>query len=208
MRKNPFLLTAAILLFVQPVFAALYPFEIFSENGSYWNHPGINIFMDVFSSNNGDSTAMFTFYNNSTIDCVVTRIYFDDDNFLEGSALNIINGPGTLFDKNFPGPGNIPGGNEIDFTADKQFNVGARSPSPENGINSISAGETVTLEFELSGGGLQDILNELDNGDLRVAVHIMSFPDGSSNGAVNVPEPATLCLLGLGGLLFGKRKKA
>ena len=163
--------------------------------------------MDVFSDDGGDSTVRFAFYNNSKVDCVVTRIYFDDGTLLDGSTRNIINSPGTLFNENFPGPGNVPGGNEIDFIADKEFNVGAESPSPENGINSILAGETVTLEFELLSGGLQDILDELNNGDLRVAIHIMSFPDGSSNGAVNIPEPATICLLGLGGLLFGKRKK-
>jgi PEP-CTERM motif-containing protein len=212
MRKKQFLLTAVVLLFVssfvQSAFAVLYPFEIFSENGSYWDDPGINIFMDVFSDGSSDSTAKFVFHNNSTVDCVVARIYFDNTNLLEGSVLNIINGPGTLFNEGFPGPGNIPGGNEIGFVADKEFNVGAESPAPKNGINSILANETVTLEFELLNGGLQDILNELNSGSLRVAVHVMSFLDGSSNGAVNVPEPATICLLSLGGLLFRRRKSA
>jgi len=164
--------------------------------------------MDVFSDDSSDSTAKFAFYNNSTVDCTVTRIYFDDGTLLGGSDLNIINSPGTLFNEGFPGPSNIPGGKEIGFVADKEFNVGAESPPPENGINSILAGETVTLEFELSGGSLQDVLNELNDGSLRVAVHVMCFPDESSNGAVNVPEPATMCLLGLGGLLFCRRKKA
>ncbi|MHC4571235.1 MAG: PEP-CTERM sorting domain-containing protein [Planctomycetota bacterium] len=34
------------------------------------------------------------------------------------------------------------------------------------------------------------------------------MPDGSSESAVNVPEPATICLLGLGALVLSRRRRS
>ncbi len=182
--------------------ATIYQFEIFTNNGNFNDDPGINIYMDV---DNGDSIAEFTFYNDSTVQSTITNIYFDDGTLI-GATLGIINGPGTLFAED--GPTNLPGGNIIGFDADREFNIGATQPPPDNGINNIGPGEWVTIEFDLVGGTLQDVLDELNSGALRVGVHIQDFTDGSSESAVNVPEPATICLFGLGGLaLLRKRKK-
>ncbi len=183
-------------------FAALYPFEIFTDNGDFNDDPGINIYMDVW---NGDNVAKFTFYNDSTIQSSVTNIYFDDG-VLIGATLGIINGSGTDFAED--GPGNLPNGNDIGFDADREFNIGSNPPPPSNGINNIGVGEWVTIEFDLLGGSLQDVLDELNDGSLRVGIHIQDFTDGSSESAVAVPEPATVLMFGLGGLaLLRKRKK-
>ena len=183
-------------------FATIYPFTIFTDNGDYNDDPGINIYMDVW---NGDNIAYFTFYNDSTVQSSITNIYFDDGTLI-GATLDIINGPGTLFAED--GPDNLPGGSIIGFNADREFNIGATPPPPDNGINNIG-GEWVTIEFELLGGTLQDLLNELNSSALRVGIHIQNFTDGSSESAVNeIPEPATVLIFGLGGLaLLRKRKK-
>ena len=184
-------------------FGTLYPFTIFTNDGDYNDDPGVNIYMDV---DNGGNIAKFSFYNDSTVESTVTRIYFDDGTLL-GATQGIINGPGTDFVEKYPGPGDVPGHNIIDFNADREFNIGADSPPPVNGISNIGVGEWVTIEFELVGGTLQDVLNELNDGSLRVALHIQAFADGSSESAVNaIPEPATVLLLGLGGLVLRKRR--
>ncbi len=189
------------ILFLQTSYAAIYPFEIFTDNGNFNNDPGVNVWMEV---SNGDNIVEFTFYNDSTVQSTVTNIYFDDGTLI-GATLSIINGAGTLFAED--GPNNIPGGEEIFFDADREFNVGAEPPPSSNGINHIGIGEWVTIEFELVGGTLENVLNELNLGTLRVGLHIQDFTDGSSESAVNiVPEPATMCLLALGGLILRKRK--
>ena len=186
------LLAVVLCAFSYPVSATLYPFEIFTSNGLYYDDPGVDIYMDV---GNGGSIVDFTFYNDSTVQSSITNIYFDDGTLL-GATLSIINGSGTLFAEN--GPDNLPNGVEIGFDADREFNIGSVSPPPNNGVNNTGPGEWVTIEFALVGGTLQNVLDELDSGALRVGMHIQNFPAGSSESAVNVPEPTTIALLGLG----------
>lgn len=180
-----------------------YPFEIFTDNGPYNDSTGF--YMDV---DNGGSSVDFTFYNSSTIQSSITNIYFDDGTLI-GATQSIINGSGTFFIEDF-GPGNLPGGNDYPggFNADKQFNVGADPPPPADGINNTGDGEWVTIRFELVGGTFQDVLGELDSGTLKVGIHIRDFPLGSSESAVNVPEPTTILLLGLGGLVLLRKRRA
>ena len=184
--------------------ATIYPFEIFTDNGDFNDDPGINMYMDVY---NGGNIAQFTFYNDSTVQSTITNIYFDDGTLI-GATMGIINGPGTDFDENEPNPNNLPGGNTIGFDADREFNIGPEPAPPTNGINNIGAGEWLTVEFALIGGTLQDVLDELSNGSLRVGIRIQNFTDGSSESATAIPEPATVLMFGLGGLaLLRKRKK-
>ncbi len=195
--------TLVCTLGVGSTFATIYPFEIFTDNGDFNDDPGINMYMDVY---NGGNVAKFTFYNDSAVQSTITNIYFDDGTLI-GATLGIIDGPGTDFDENEPNPSNLPSGNTIGFDADREFNIGPEPAPPANGINNIGAGEWVTIEFDLVGGTLQDVLDELNNGSLRVGIRIQNFTDGSSESAV-VPEPATVLMFGLGGLaLLRKRKK-
>lgn len=194
--------------------AVIYPFEIFTSNGPYYNDPSVDLSMDV---TNDGGVADFTFYNNSTVDCCITRIFFDNGVLL-GATLSIVNGSETDFSEIYPGPGDLPGGNLINFSADKEFNSGAEAPPPENGVNnvidSIAAGEWVMLSFELiNGGTLSKVLAELDSAILRVGLHVQGFPgepspDDYSESAVNIPEPATICLLGLGALALLRKRRA
>ncbi len=197
--------TLVCTLGVGSAFATIYPFTIFTDNGNFNDDPGINMYMDVW---NGGSVAKFTFYNDSTVQSTITNIYFDDG-VLIGATLGIINGSGTDFDENESNPNNLPGGNIIGFDADREFNIGPEPAPPANGINNIGVGEWVTIEFDLVGGTLQDVLDELNSSSLRVGIRIQNFTDGSSESAVNeIPEPATVLVFGLGGLaLLRKRKK-
>lgn len=178
--------------------AVVYPFEIFTATGY-----DVNLTVNVF---NGEGVAKFTFYNDSVDDCSIARIYFDDGTLL--GVDSVVNGPGTNFASVFPGPGNMPSGEDIGFYADREFSIGGVAPPPEDGINNIPAGEWATVTFDLGGGTLAQVLEELDNGSLRIGLHVIAFGDGSSQSAVNVPEPATMMLLGFGGLALLRRRRA
>ncbi len=72
----------------------------------------------------------------------------------------------------------------------------------------MEPGEWVTIKFDLMGGGtLDDVIDELSDGTLRIGIKVQSFPGGSSESGVNVPEPVTVALLGIGALFMLKRKR-
>ncbi len=186
-----------------PLQAVIYPFEIFT-NSIYDDDPGINIYVDVF---NGNGTAKFQFFNDSTIASSITGIYFDDGTLLDINSID--HGPGTLFAQP-ASPGNLPSGNDLfpPFITTGEFSVDGSPPPPLDGVNN-NAGEWVTIIFDLKNGGtLQDVLDELDDGTLRIGLHITAIGvDEESESAVNgVPEPATICLFGLGAVLLRKRR--
>ena len=102
----------------------------------------------------------------------------------------------TAFNKT-PSPGDLPSGNLLvpPFVADKEFSIGAASPPPWRGVNNgDTLNEWVTISFQLS-GDLTTLLGELNNGTLRVGLHVIGLPDGSSESAILIPEPATVLLL-------------
>jgi hypothetical protein len=209
MKKRIISILPIIFVFALAQFssAVIYPFEIFTDNGPYWDDPGMDCYVDV---TNGGGTVDFTFYNASTVDCAIAAVYFDDGSLLGIS--NIINGPGVEFTDPAKSA-DLPAGNTLDppFETTADFSAKGVQPPPFNGVNNTlfpDDVEWVTITFDLiNGGTLQDVLNELNTGQLRIGIHITSFPDGSSESAVNVPEPATLCLLAFGGLVLCKRRK-
>ena len=209
MRRSLVLLVLAVVLMsAQVVTAELYSFYIFTDNGYYYDDSGIELLVDV---TNGDGQVDFTFYNESELACTIASIYFDDGSLLGISG--VIDGPGTNFDT--PAKSiDLPAGNLLDpdFDTTEAFSAVGQQPPPFNGVNN-SMDEWVTITFDLlEGGTLQDVLDELDTGILRIGLHITSFPDGSSESAVNypypVPEPATVGLLALGGLVLLRVRKS
>jgi hypothetical protein len=142
------------------------------------------------------------------VDCSIASIYFDDGLLLGIS--NIINGPGVQF--TFPSdPANLPAGNTLDppFETTSDFSAKGIQPPPVNGVNNTESNEPlewVTIQFELINNSLfTDVINELATGELRIGIHITSFPDGSSESAVTIiPEPATLFLLSFGAVITRK----
>lgn len=87
-----------------------------------------------------------------------------------------------------------------------------------SGQNAIGAGETFIFKFVINGPGtytgdsfssLLSVNLEGEDGDPMFAVgHFVQGPgDASAYGATNVPEPATVTLLGLGSLLLCRRRK-
>ncbi len=80
------------------------------------------------------------------------------------------------------------------------------SSDPPPSTNGIDPGEEVAIIFDLIGGKtFENVIAELDDRTVRIGIHVIDLPDGSSEGATT-PEPATLGLLVLGALLALKRR--
>lgn len=166
------------------------------------------ISLDVTSP--ASEQALFEFSNSGPEMITLARIYFDDGSLM--TLLNSSNGPGVNFTEDpFPGPNDLPGGENTfptPFETTTGFLSGATSPPPTDGLE---PGETVGLLFSLDGGKtFNDIIAELDDGTLRVGVHLINFTSGGSESLVSfIPEPGSgaLFALGLGGLAALARKR-
>ena len=185
--------------------AGLYPLEIFTNNGVYYNSLDLDLYVVV--SNGGAGQVDFTFYNESLVESSIARIYFDDNSLL--GVAGIIDGEGTSFSQ--PGtPGNLPGSNSLEppFVTTGGFSIGGDAPPPTNGVNPVDPGdplEWVKITFNYD-GAFAAVIDGLNTGAIRIATHIIALPDGSSESAVTVPEPATICLLGLGTLVLLRKR--
>jgi hypothetical protein len=208
-RRFRIIVAAAIVSFICVIF--VYPsqasfvcnFDIFNSGNGHNNDPGANMFV-VVSVDNGEVD--FTFHNENSFKSSIARIYFETGSL--GDILSITNGPGTNFSEDFPGPGNLPGGHSLNPSFNADISIGAHAPPPKNGINPT---EWITVSFDLPAGQTEEtIADELYSGQMRMGLHALGLPDGSSVSAISTPspEPATLSLIGLGALsLFAKRSK-
>ena len=191
---------------VRPLQAGyMYPIEIFTSNGNYYDSPDFNICVEV--SNPGQQKADFTFYNNSSINSCVAEIYFDSGSIF--SFAGITNGPGTFFERPTT-PKNLPAGKTLNpsFVTSNELSFGAFSPAPKNGINP-NPGEWLKISLNINGDTLfEEIADRFNTGDIRIGAHIIALPDGSSESGINIPEPLTFCFVAAGALAFLRRRKA
>jgi hypothetical protein len=144
-------------------------------------------------SDPGNGLVRFDFENIGPDHFEIARIYFDGS---LGGLDEIIEEPGRTDFRVGGSPPNLPAGQEEDpaFEADRVFS--AVEPPSQNGVG---PGELVALVFELSLGQTVDELErQLISGELRAGVHAIAFDSGGSESLVNVPEPSSLALTGLG----------
>ena len=165
----------------------------------------IDIYVDVSADSD---QVQFEFHNESDIDSSVKSIYFEDG-VLDGIA-GFEFGDDTLFEETEK-PGNLPAGNSLSEKFETAYSAVAVPPAPFNGIGS---GEQFTIIMNLdAGSSYADLLDELDDNSLRIGAHVIALPDGSSLSVMSnpppseVPEPATIAILGIGGLCLIRRKK-
>ncbi|NET40103.1 MAG: hypothetical protein F6K19_50560 [Cyanothece sp. SIO1E1] len=175
------------------------------------------LFLEVTDAGNGQ--ALFTFLNQGPDAASITQIYFDDeDNSILSDIALVDDSAGGVSFEEARRPGNLPGGNPIDFDAD--FEV---SPTSRGGVanNGISPTESLGITFDLA-GTFDNLINELSNGELMVGFHVQAFQDGGSESFVSVrppenpptgnsqdiPEPGTAVAMGLFALgTFSLKKK-
>lgn len=162
------------------------------------------LFVDV--SDAGANQVLFTFRNTGPDQSVISEIYFDDDSLL--STVSITDGQADVDFVLFASPSNLPGGRLLDpaFEASADLCAESARPGPKKGVN---PGQQVGVLFDLQAGGtFQDVVNELNDRTLRIGIHVIGFENGGSESFVNVPEPAAIWLVGLGGLALLRKRSA
>ena len=170
--------------------------------GEYYDSYDLNLYVKV--SNGEANQVNFTFYNESLIDSSISRIYFSDgDGSLSGIA-GITDGPGTSFSQ-LARPANLPSSNTFEppFMTAEGLSADSNPPLPHNGVN---PGEWVQFTLD-NNGTFENVIDGLNTGSIRIGVHVIALPDGSSVTAIAVPEPATVILLGTAGLWIFTRKR-
>jgi hypothetical protein len=181
---------------------AAYHFDVFTSNGSYYNEPGTNMYAEM---SGGTGQVDFTFHNENSFPSSIARIYFETDSLL-GDIVSITNGPGTDFSLDYPGPVNMPAGRTLDPLFKADISIGAESPPPKNGIN---PSEWLKVSFGLPAGKtLATIADLIERDELRIGIHVLALPDGSSEVAImDAPDPATIMLFGFGALAVLRRRR-
>ena len=162
----------------------------------------------------GDPTATFRFYNVGSQPSSITDIYIQDGHLC--SLLYIVDkddppggpygDPGVDFEIGAT-PGHLPDEQYANppFVATKRFSMDSDPPVQPNGINPT---EWLIAVYSVPQGcTIYDIEQEVSSGVLRIGYHVQGFSDGGSASFVNTPEPASLLLLGLGTLVFLKKRK-
>lgn len=150
-------------------------------------------FVDV---TNGNQSATFTFRNEGPLPAVITEIYFDDGSLL--GIASIFDNPPSVDYVQGANPPDLPGANNISppFQVTAGFLAEPVMPPFHSGVG---PGEQVAIVFDLvNGGTLQDVIDEIVDGTLRIGIRGQGFDGGGSEAFVNVPEPSGLALLAIG----------
>lgn len=145
----------------------------------------------------------FVFYNTGTAASAITRVYFAGGSLLNVDYLE--NDPPNVVFTADNTPGELPGGGTLEqpFLTTYSFT----STSLSAGVN---PGESWGIVFNLvAGKTLNDIVEELGSGVLRIGLVVDGFASGGPESFVNepIPAPASLLLgaIGLAGAMARRR---
>lgn len=202
--------TCGSCLIATPAQAVTFKFDNITHNSTVNEAAGESqLFLDVTNASGSDtgsalsaSQVLFKFSNPITgAASSITQIYFDYSktwiDLFQGLATNGITGSGSgvKFEQS-TGNLNLPGGNNVNFSAD--FGVEAKK---QGGVanNGVNTGEFVSVLFNLkSGKTLQDVLNSMNDGSLRAGFHVQAFANGGSEAFVNLPTTTNTGTTGTG----------
>ena len=150
--------------------------------------------LTVDVSNPAAAVIRFQLANAGPAASSITDVYFDNGP-LQALSL-ILNTAGSVEFSPFASPPNLPGGNLLSppFETTRGFSADSDSPVQPMGVN---PGESLGILFLLEPGtSFADALAGLEDGSLRIGIHVQGFSSGGSESFVNaVPEP--LGLLGV-----------
>jgi hypothetical protein len=148
----------------------------------------------------------FHFTNSAAIYCSIMEVYFDDGPMLGIASLGQ---QGCSFAGGSANPSNLPGGSNLTppFVATQSFSADAGSGGPTQGIDTST--DFLDMTFTLiNGNTFASIVDALNDGALRIGLHVISIGNGASDSFVNggpgptvpLPPAALTGLLGMGGV--------
>ncbi len=160
----------------------------------------------TFSTSLNSGQILIAFTNAVGIDSAISEVYIDDGTIVGQSAVLNSLGGFTQFTGGGANPGNLPEGNTLSppFVATSAFSADAVG-NPSRGVDAND--DILGIVYDLLPGlSLTDVQTALDDGTLRIGMHVRSIgSQGQSDSFVN-PEPATLALMGLGGIAVLRRR--
>jgi len=128
------------------------------------------LFVDVLADTLGDDQVIFQFRNIGPEASSIADVYFDNG-ILLGIASIDNSDPGVAFSQH-ASPGNLPSHNSIvpAFQTTAGFGADSDPPVQPKGVN---PSEMMGITFDLiNGGTVQDVLDELANGEICVGIHV------------------------------------
>ena len=139
------------------------------------------ISMEVTDPVLGDDSVRLTFSNAGPDSSSLTAVYFDDGVIV---TLTVVPTPGVAFTAGSASPPDLPGGSTLTPPFVTTENLAADAdPSPA--LNGVNPTESLVLDLDLQvGSTLQDVLDQLASGVLRVGVKVQSFSGGGSESLV------------------------
>ena len=203
----------ALLFWTNAAFAYLYGFEcITDKNASNAMIGESQLFVEVLPYI--DNQVVFWFKNIGPEPSSIEGIYFDDGSLLQLAELIDEDDSGGMPGVDFSqgaSPPDLSGGNTLDpaFDVTAGFLADSDPPTSHNGVN---PGEILGIVYTLHTGlALDDVINDLASGALRIGVHVIAFDYGGSESFVNsavvpIPGAALLFVPGLGMLAWIRRR--
>jgi hypothetical protein len=215
--KRTFLTIIILAFFVVNAHSAkaeMFGFEPITANSADRYTMALQLSCELTSP--ASNQVLFTFYNDgpsgsaydvaTALSGSIAEIYFDSRGVLSSGILSLVEPSGVNFDivnvvskPGGPKP-NLPGAENASpsfSTSIGNYAAAAVSPAPSNGVNS---GEYLGILFN---GSLTDVLAAINDGSLRMGLHVTGINGGTSDSYINtrttVPVPGAV-LLGLLGL--------
>lgn len=158
-------------------------------------------------SDKGGGQVTFRLSNSAQIRSSISEVYYDNRGSSPLSALLLpLLQQGASFSAPGASPGNLPSGENLTpaFNANVAFSADA-SGNPSAGLD--VATDYLEMRFQLAAGKtFNDVVSALNNGDLRLGLHVRSIGVGAgsdsfvSNGVAIVPLPPAAWA---GGALLG-----
>ncbi len=197
MLKKISFIFALLLGLVSPTYAATYSFQEITNNSPIDLASQLSV--DVTGVSGG---VLFTFNNAGPLDSSITDIYFSSGSFLTLPMIITDSGAGVDFSAGATPP-DLPGGNDVGFTATRGFTADSDPAVAPNGVN---PGEWVAIQFGLGAGqSFASVTQALDTGAIRIGLHLQALSDGQSESYIStpIPEPEIYAMMGLGLGLMG-----